>query len=142
MSTSIRAIIVAGLLVWSFTDTSRIKPVVPVPSYTGPLVALHSTSRDMSEVSRDSLSDTLDSAAAMIASDKASAIKTTDQLQAAVKATIAFGHTAFVDKRYATVASSLQTELERSVGPVSAKLTPELRAKVASSLRECARAVR
>lgn len=142
MNNLLRAVIVAGLVMYALEGGSNLRPVVPAKPYDGTLTKLHAASRDMSDANRDSLADTLDSAATMIASDKAAAIKTTDQLQAAIRATIGFGHTAFADQRYPAVATYIQLEMEKAVGSLSAQLTDDTRSRTAAALRECSKAVR
>lgn len=145
-NTLIRLAVAAGIL-W-FATGGKVPTIPSVPSvpsvypYVGPLAGLHTAARGMDSTSRLSLAETLDSAATMIESDKAGAIKTTEQLQAAIRATIAFGYSAFAETRYPAVAAALQEELEKSVGNTSAPLTPEVRSRTISMLREAAKAVR
>lgn len=141
--------IAVAVAVWWFAS-GREMPSIPgldgetihQAKYTGSMTELHGASRKMSAETRKSLSDTLSSAATMIESDRAGAIKTTDQLQAAIKATVAFGHTAFQGQRYPAVAEVLQWELEQAVGGNAGELSQGTRTKTVAVLRESSKAVR
>lgn len=139
---NIRYLIAAAVVWYALFGVPNVPGVIPSAPYTGSLTALHGAAGSMDAAGRRSLSDTLDAAATMIESDRAGAIKTTEQLQAAIRATIAFSHTAFATERYPAVASALQAELEKAVGSEVGPLDSAKRAGTVATLREAAKAVR
>ena len=114
----------AAIVWFAFGGSIPGVPGVPgVTPYVGSLTALHQAAGSMEGGDRVGLSSTLDAAATMIESDRANAIATTEQLQAAIRATLAFGHTAFSTQKYPGVASALQAELEKASGVVRTRLS-------------------
>ena len=133
----------AAIVWFAFGGSIPGVPGVPgVTPYAGSLTALHQAAGSMEGGDRVGLSSTLDAAATMIESDKANAISTTEQLQAAIRATLAFGHTAFSTQKYPGVASALQAELEKASGDTVGPLDSARRSAAVATLREAAKAVK
>lgn len=131
----------AGLLIYLALNGAPKDLPLPQP-YTGSLASVHDAAMQMDASDRQGLSEALLAASKMLASDKASLVKTTEDLQRFVRGTVAYGYTSFALNKYPTVSAEVQKELEKAVGPTYQPVTVELRDKTVETLIELSKAVK
>jgi len=129
-------------IVWYALLQGNAPSITPSAPYTGPMTTIHSETRSMDKQDQQGLSEALSAASKMLADDKAGLIKTTEELQAFTRGTLAYGYTSFALAKYPRVAAAVQAELEKATGDTVQAVTPEIRSRVAEALAEAGRAAR
>ena len=144
-ASTIRYAVVAACLYFAFAGFpggNLVPDSVSRPAYSGSLSSIHSAASEMESADRQGLSEAVRAASEMLRKDAAGLIKTTDAMQQFIRGTMGFSYTSFASKKYPAVASAIQAELEKAVGPTSQSVDAALRESVAVKLKDISEAVR
>jgi hypothetical protein len=139
-----RAAVAAAVLWYVFGGGAGLQPGPASGPYAGPMAGLHSAAAAMQQQDRAVLAEALAAAGEMLAADVQGLVSTTEELQRYVKAVTEFDYLGLgkPTAKYPAVASAIQTELARAIGPDVAPVTPAMRSAVAAALTEAGKAVR
>ena len=117
-------------------------PCVVVPDYTGPMTALHQTSRSMESQDRVWLSDAFTAGGDMVAADNRGLIADTEKAQSMVVGILSFDYNGVFkpSAKYPALADSIEAELVKCIGSDIAPMSDADRSKFGNCLTEIGKA--
>lgn len=120
------------------------EPAPVVEPYTGSLVSLHSSSRQMDETDRKNMSEGFAAGADMLDADKKGLVKRTDIAQTYLLGLLEFNYNGIAkpSTKYPGVASEVEKVFTDTLGEDIAPMNASDRSKLSSALREMAKAIR
>jgi len=144
----IRIAIVLATLGYLFSGGGEPKPepvpCVVVEPYTGPLTALHQASRSMEDADRDAMSQGFALGADQLDADKRGLVDKTDVAQTFLLALLTFDYNGVgkPGQKYPMVADEVEKVFVSTLGDDIKPMDAADRSRLASQLREMAKAVR
>ena len=118
--------------------------VVPVEPYTGPMTALHQTSRSMEDQDRVWLSQAFTAGGDMVAADSRGLIADTEKAQSMVVGILSFDYNGVFkpSAKYPSLADAIEAELVKCIGDDIAPMSDADRSKFSNCLTEIGKATR